>query len=748
MPPRSISLVQGRSPVGRTLAACAIPALVISASWFRMEEPRQAGEALAVVGLALIPALLPRWWQRGIALAAAAAGALWVVFGAQPWELLPFRDERVVVPILDDVGHGIGDYYGVVLPFDPTRHAEMHGLLLLAIFAFVAATALLVAARRPLTAAAVTVAAAGWPATLVSDAGVAIGAFALGAALSIFLALRARSVPGFAVGAVTAALVVAGSAWASTATTFVRGAVVEWKNWDFRGLPAKALGVQFVWDANYDGIRFPPTETVVLEIEGPERAQYWRASTLDLFTADRWLEQLSPQVVAEGERAVPLDAFVPPQARDRSHWLEQRVEVKALFDNHVVAAGTPVALAARSLGTVFYLSGGVMQARHALDGGTRYRVWSYVPDPSPAALARVQARYPVAAHRFLTVWGRLLPRFGEVQRDARVRAFLADPQYAAFGAYRPLYEEALRIVGGARTPYAAVLALESWFRRVGGFRYEEQPLRSFDAPPLVHFATVTKAGYCQHFAGAMAVMLRLLGIPSRVAVGFTSGRYVDGAWRVTDHDAHAWVEVWFPGHGWVAFDPTPGRGTFSGVYSFASESALAVAALGRGELEDAGRAGRRGRAARDVDVARGADAGDRPSLLGLAALLAALGCGAVGVSKWAVRRFRYLTADPRRIAAASRRELEAFLRDQGIVVSASATLDDLRTAVGQELGLDGWSFTAAASRARFGPPENARRDADAARKELRALLKRMRYELSLWARVRGFASLRSLRGSS
>jgi hypothetical protein len=734
--------------VGRTLAASVIPAIVISASWLRMQEPREVGEALVVVGLALVPALLPGHRLRGLAVVGASAGVLWFAFGAQPWELLPFRDERVVTPVIDAVTRGVGDYYGVVLPFDPTRRPEMHALLLVAIFAFAAATALLVAARRPLMAAAVTVAAAGWPATLVSDGDVAIGALALAAAFSIFLVLRARSVPGLAVGAATAGLVVAVSVWASTSTTFVRGAVVEWENWDLRGLPARALGVQFVWDAHYDGIRFPQTETVVLEIEGPERAQYWRASTLDLFTADRWLEQLSPQVVAEGERSVPPDAFAPPRSRDESHWLEQRVEVKALVDNHLVAAGTPVVLAARSLGTVFFLSGGVIQARHTLDGGTRYRVWSYVPDPSPAALARVQARYPSAADRFLTLWGQRLPAFGKTQRADKVRALLADPRYTAFGAYRPVFEEALRVTGNARTPYASVLALESWFRRSGGFRYDQQPPRSFEVPPLVNFVTATKAGYCQHFAGAMAVMLRLLGIPSRVAVGFTSGKLVDGVWRVTDHNAHAWVEVWFPGHGWVAFDPTPGRGTFSGIYSFASENAQAVAALGRGQLGAAGRVGRGGRTARDVTVPQSSDGGNRPSLLGLAVLFAALCGGIVGVSKWVVRRLRYLTADPRRIAAASRLELEAFLRDQRIVVAPSATLDDLRTAVEDELGLDGASFTASAGRARFGPPGNARRDADAARRALRELLARARSELSPWARFRGFVSVRSLRGGS
>ena len=59
----------------------------------------------------------------------------------------------------------------------------------------------------------------------------------------------------------------------------------------------------------------------------------------------------------------------------------------------------------------------------------------------------------------------------------------------------------------------------------------------------------------------MAVLLRSLGIPTRVAVGFTSGAYDAnaGLWRVTSQDAHAWVEVLFPGFGWLAFEPTPGR---------------------------------------------------------------------------------------------------------------------------------------------------------------------------------------------
>jgi len=733
--------------VGRTLGAMALPTLALSISWLRLEDPRRLGEVLAVVGLALAPALLPRG-QRAIGTAAAAVAAAWIALGAQPWELLPFRDEKVLGPVADTIQLGIGDFYGVILPFDPARHLEMHALLLAAVFGFVCATALAVAARRAVAAAAITVAGTGWPATLVGAREVAIGALALAAALSIPLVLRSRSGPSLVAGAATAALVVSGAAWASSVTEVARDAALNWEAWDFRGVPARALGVKYVWDSNYDGIRFPPTETTVLTVEGPDRAQYWRASTLDLFVDDHWFEDLFwlAQVDANPD-SLPLDRLTPAKARRRENWLEQRIEVKALVDDHLAAAGTPVAVDTRLLGTVFVLSGGVLRARDLLDEGRRYRVWSYAPSPTPAALAASNPRYPTLVHRYLEIGSRVFPAFGLPGRETVVRSMLRDPAYSNVAAYERLYDAARRVVGSTGSPYAAVLALESWYRQRGGFRYDERPPKVSVDPPLVEFVTRTRAGYCQHFAGAMALMLRFLGIPARVAVGFTSGEYEDGEWIVTDHDAHAWVEVWFAGQGWLPFDPTPGRGTFAGAYSFASNSEEAVAALGRGEL--GGRSS--GTTGRDIadsaDIPRGATFGDRkgPSLLGIVLALGALWVVVVGLGKAAVRRGRYLTRDPRRAAAATRWELESFLRDQGIRVPGSATLEDLRRALGEEIGLDGRAFAAAAGRGRFGPPDDSLRSAEAARRELRALLKRVRFELSVWDRFRGFVSLRSLR---
>jgi len=84
--------------------------------------------------------------------------------------------------------------------------------------------------------------------------------------------------------------------------------------------------------------------------------------------------------------------------------------------------------------------------------------------------------------------------------------------------------------------------------------------------PLANFLFVTKRGYCEYFASAMAVMLRAMGIPARVATGFQSGYYneVSGLYVVRASDAHAWVEGWIEGRGWVTFDPTPAARNGSG----------------------------------------------------------------------------------------------------------------------------------------------------------------------------------------
>lgn len=107
-------------------------------------------------------------------------------------------------------------------------------------------------------------------------------------------------------------------------------------------------------------------------------------------------------------------------------------------------------------------------------------------------------------------------------------------------------------------PLDKAIALRNYFTDgTNGFRYALQTGPPTGSDALRDFLLNGKTGYCEQFASAMAIMLRAIGIPSRVAVGFTPGE-IDGDSRlITTEDAHAWVEAWFPGQGWLTFDPTP-----------------------------------------------------------------------------------------------------------------------------------------------------------------------------------------------
>jgi transglutaminase-like putative cysteine protease len=137
------------------------------------------------------------------------------------------------------------------------------------------------------------------------------------------------------------------------------------------------------------------------------------------------------------------------------------------------------------------------------------------------------------------------------QLPARVQPYLSYP-----GPDQPqLLRIARQVTSSAHTPFAKALALENWFTSTGNFTYTLHGA----ATSTVAFLTTDRQGFCQQYAFAMAVLARLLGIPSRVAVGYTAGtRAGHGVWKVTTADAHAWPELYFPTVGWTRFEPTPG----------------------------------------------------------------------------------------------------------------------------------------------------------------------------------------------
>jgi len=125
------------------------------------------------------------------------------------------------------------------------------------------------------------------------------------------------------------------------------------------------------------------------------------------------------------------------------------------------------------------------------------------------------------------------------------------------------------IVAGRPTLYDQVLAIQEYLRTHCTYTLNP-PLLPPDMDATEFFLLKSKAGYCEQFASAMAVMCRLIGLRSRVSVGYATGTWdpKERCWVVRDEDAHAWVEVEFPGYGWIAFDPTAGvRAERSGLFS-------------------------------------------------------------------------------------------------------------------------------------------------------------------------------------
>lgn len=137
-----------------------------------------------------------------------------------------------------------------------------------------------------------------------------------------------------------------------------------------------------------------------------------------------------------------------------------------------------------------------------------------------------------------------------------------DPIYLGLPARFPsiVSTTARDVTAGAETTYDAALALQTWFREDGGFTYSTDVQAGHGSSAIEVFLR-QRIGYCEQFAATFAAMARAVGIPTRVAVGYTAGiRGDDGVFSVLGRNAHAWPEVWFDGIGWVPFEPTPGRG--------------------------------------------------------------------------------------------------------------------------------------------------------------------------------------------
>ena len=184
--------------------------------------------------------------------------------------------------------------------------------------------------------------------------------------------------------------------------------------------------------------------------------------------------------------------------------------------------------------------------------------------------------------------------------------------------YERTWELSKRLSEGAENAMDYIRAVDDYLHRPE-FRYVERPAQPpAGVAPLDYFLNDSHEGYCQHFAGAMALLLRMAGLPARVATGFTPGGYSErhDAWIVRDTDAHAWVEVWFDAYGWVTLDPTPAATPArSQVAALAAPPSSAPLAPDRGPGAEAGEGGNRDPArasARSCRSARATPPGPAP----------------------------------------------------------------------------------------------------------------------------------------
>ena len=255
------------------------------------------------------------------------------------------------------------------------------------------------------------------------------------------------------------------------------------------------------------------------------RNMKWRGTALSVFDGRRWFEPPLPgrEVDTVAGRALVADEY--QRARRDGGRLVYRVDMQNADTRTLFVAGIPEFVNIDRPRLVVTPEDAI-RVGGARTETLRYEVSAHTGPPIPWLLTRAERA------RYLQ-----LPAID-------VRIWTTARQWAGQGTE---LERALRIQQRLQRGYKYVL---------------EGPERT-SADPLSEFLFVRKAGYCEYFASAMAVMLRSVGIPARVATGFQSGYFneISGQYVMRASDAHAWVEAWIEGLGWATFDPTPAART-------------------------------------------------------------------------------------------------------------------------------------------------------------------------------------------
>jgi hypothetical protein len=475
--------------------------------------------------------------------------------------------------------------------------------------------------------------------------------------------------------------------------------------WDYAAWTWLGNGktITFDWTHRYGPLDWPRDGTTLLNVRS-DRSHYWKAETLDSFDGLRWTRGRSDSTYTGAD-------LPDPTTRDGSwdyfewnpRWDERiRFTVRSLSTNLLVAAGSTYDVSG-ALATLS--SDGTSRVSEQLEEGDSYSISTYAPNPTPRQMRGAPEGMSDALDAYTAITlpppgaSALEPASTLGGQDISVplwggQAF-GDPdaprQAIEASVYSEMYDIVTRVTAGAPTMYDAVRDIERHLQR--NYTYSEKPRRA--QIPLNAFLFRDRFGYCQQFSGAMTLMLRMAGIPARVAAGFAPGSLNrdTSEYRVRDLDAHSWVEVYFNGIGWVSFDPTPAAAPAQ-----TQEADLNVSAAG-GAIDSA----RRGIAAPDSGEGTSAapapdvDSGMSPWLL--LPLLVLIGAGLVGLH--VSRRAKRLSAD--QLADAQLLELRRALGRLGWEVPAGTTLLGLERRLGRIAGPAAARYAAGLRAHRYDP---------------------------------------------
>jgi transglutaminase-like putative cysteine protease len=335
-------------------------------------------------------------------------------------------------------------------------------------------------------------------------------------------------------------------------------------------LEAKKAEV-FSWTHSYGPLRWPRDGREMLRIKA-KSSSYWKTVNLDDFDGVRWRQGAPARDDQLGERPNP-------------RWVQTiQVVDRGLRTTEFVGAGvTQNILPGASRVPFPQPDGTYVTASKPLQPGDSYQATVYFPRPSDNQLRRASTNYPAFTDDFLQM---RVPVRGASRnlvdqtsgKPLGPNALVRFSPYAVGGTpgvvwpsgfgivaegdqvlddspYRQLWALAQQIKQDTHSPFEFVQAVQQRVKQDAVYD-ESPPGRPY---PLASFLFDTRAGYCQQFSGVMALMLRMGGVPARVASGFSPGLY-NGTrkdWVIRDTDAHSWVEAYFKPYGWVTFDPTP-----------------------------------------------------------------------------------------------------------------------------------------------------------------------------------------------